>query len=157
VRIIIIAAVANNNVIGLNGNIPWHSSDDMKLFKETTSGYPVIMGRKTYQSLTKILPDRINIIISNSLKQVTGALVFCSLRSAINYCIQKKYEKIFIAGGGEIYSQSISFADELIISKFDLDNEGDIFFPKIEAAIWQLKNKIDFNGFSVYNYLRKLI
>jgi len=155
VKVIIIAAIANNNVIGFNGSVPWHSSDDMKFFKETTLGHPVIMGRKTFQSIAKILPDRINIVISGSLKNEKGVLIFNSLISAMNYCRKKQFEKVFIIGGGQIFAQCIEFADELLISKFETETEGDVFFPEINKNIWQIKNKIDFNGFSVYNYLRK--
>lgn len=155
-KVVIIAALANNNVIGFDGKIPWYSQEDLKFFKEQTSGHAVIMGRKTFESLDKQLGNRINIIISKKLKEVKDGYLFHSLTESLEFCKSKKFLKVFIIGGGKIYEEAIRFADELIISKFNINVNGDTFFPAIDEDIWIEKNKIDFNGFSVYNYLRKI-
>lgn len=154
-KVIIIAAIANNNVIGFNGKIPWYSKDDLNFFKMKTSGHPIIMGRITFESIKNELPNRIKIVISSTLNEVKNGYIFNSLRKALDFCRDKKFKNVYIIGGGKIYNEAISFADELIISRFNLNVSGDVFFPTINESIWFVKNKIDFNGFSVYNYSRK--
>ncbi len=154
---IIIAAIGKNNVIGKNGKLPWKSPVEMKLFKETTTGFPVIMGRKTFESLEKPLENRLNIVVSGSLKidKETGILVFESLTGAINYCEEKKYPKIFIIGGGEIFKNSIGIADEMLISKMKKDYEGDVYFPVINSEKWKKKLLRKYEDFDLYEYTSK--
>lgn len=154
-KIVIIAAVANNNVIGYKGKIPWQSVEDLKFFKNTTKNFPVIMGRKTFQSIGSLLSSRINIILSRSDFYYDGAFVFNDFESAIDYCSSKGFAKVFIIGGADIYQQSIALADELIISRFSFEAKGDVYFPDIDENIWIVSNKIAFNNFSVYYYSRK--
>lgn len=154
-KVVIIAAIAHNNVIGKDGKIPWYSEDDLKFFKETTLNYPVIMGRKTFQSIGKVLPNRINMVLSNSNLHNENILVYKNISTALSFCKKKKFEKVFIIGGESIYTQFMDIADELIISKFNLNLDGDRFFPNINFDTWTEYQRIDFNDFSVYYYLRK--
>ncbi len=154
---IIIAATAQNGVIGNSGKIPWHSSTEFKHFKQTTIGFPIIMGRKTFESIRKPLPGRLSIIISRNPElsyEFENVVVFTSLEKAIHYCETEKYEKVFIIGGGEIYKQSLKFVDELIISIMKLEVEGDTFFPKIDKNIWEVTDKKEFDEFTVCYYSR---
>lgn len=154
---IIIAAVAQNGVIGNAGAIPWHSKEDFKHFKQTTMGFPIIMGRKCFESIKKPLKGRLNIIVTrNSNYKIDGedVLVMGSINAALQYC-RDKYEKAFIIGGGEIYNQSLKDADEMIISKMKLNVEGDTYFPKIDENEWKAERETDMGEFSVIHYIRK--
>lgn len=132
----LIAAQTCNRVIGRNNSMPWHLPRDLAHFKATTLGYPVIMGRNTYQSLGKALPKRTNHVISRQTAlNLSDAQTHTSLESAISAC--QNEEKIFIIGGGELYHSSITIADELNITWIDTELEGDCFFPKIDPNIWQ--------------------
>ncbi len=156
---IIISAVAKNGVIGRSsGEIPWHSKQEFQHFKSTTLGFPVLMGRITFESLSKPLKNRLNIIISRNEKlnyNFTNTKIFNELDSAYSYCEDKKYDKIFIIGGAKIYSQAIETADEMIISIMDFEADGDVFFPIIDEGIWEIKSREKRVGFEVLLYMRK--
>lgn len=156
---IIIVAIAQNNVIGkANGEMPWYVKEEFKHFKDTTFGYPIIMGRKTYETLGKPLKGRLNIIITrNKNYQVDfeNVLIFNSLKNSIDYCQNNKYEKIFIIGGGEIYLQAIDLVDEMIISKMKFSAEGEIKFPQLNQSDWIIEELLDKEQFTVYIYKRK--
>jgi dihydrofolate reductase len=158
-EIIIIAAVAKNGIIGSNGKIPWHSKEDFIQFKKVTTGYPVVMGRKTFESLGKPLKERLNIIITRNADYkcgCQGVAMFHDVKSAIEYCRNEiRAEKIFIIGGGEIYRDSISLADTLRISRMDLEPDGDVAFPEIDAESWMLESQEEFPGFQLAVYKRK--
>ena len=155
---IIIAAVSQNNVIGFNGKIPWHSKEEFKHFKSTTIGYPIIMGRNTFESLGKPLINRTNIIITrnpDNKYNFDDLMYFKNLEDAYTYCESEKHEKVFIIGGGEIYKSSINNSDELIISVMKFDVEGDTYFPEISKNIWEVTAIKETSEFSVYYYSRK--
>lgn len=131
----IIVAVAQNNVIGGGNNLLWHIREDLMRFKEITSGHPVIMGRKTFESLGKALPNRRNIVITRNKDFVAeGCETVGSLQEAIE--LFPYQEEIFIIGGGEIYSQAIKLADKMYITWVYKDYEGDTFFPEIHPDQW---------------------
>lgn len=157
---ILIAAVSANGIIGREGTIPWHSRAELKNFKSITMGYPIIMGRKTYESIGKPLPGRLNIVISRNREFNPGfseIRVFGSLEEAYIYCIREANpEKVFIIGGGELYRQSIKDADKLIISQMNLEAEGDVYFPEISPEIWEEENAVSYDEFIVRTYKRKL-
>lgn len=142
-EIIIIVAVAGNNVIGKKGKIPWHISDDFKHFKKKTLGYPCIMGDVTYESLPqKPLPGRENIILTfNKDYKPAGTTIFHSFDEALSYCKDK--EKVFIIGGASIYQQAMKFADTLEITKLKNNFEGDTYFPEIKGSDWKLVERLD--------------
>lgn len=158
-KIIIIVAIAKNNVIGrLNGEMPWHVSEDFRHFKKTTMGFPIIMGRKSFESLGKPLKGRENIVITKNkdLKYNLDELnIFYSLNDAIDYCKSLNVEKIFITGGGEIYKQSISMADEMIISYMNFDAEGEVEFPEFIVDDWEITNRDKRDQFEIVYYSRK--
>lgn len=134
----IIVAMGKNNAIGLENTMPWHLPKDLKHFKEKTSGHPVIMGRKTYESIGKPLPNRTNIVISRKENWFEeGILIVGSIKEAMKFA-QKINEDYFIIGGGSLYEQTMGLADRLIITEVDATPEADTFFPKIDEKIWKL-------------------
>jgi dihydrofolate reductase len=135
--IILIAAVAENNALGKNNDLLWHLPKDFKRFKEITSGHHIIMGRKTFESFPKPLPNRTHVIITRQKEYVCeGCIVVQDLEKAIAVC--PKNEDVFVIGGGEIYSQSIHLADQLDITRVHHSFEADVFFPEIDPEIWEL-------------------
>ena len=135
--IILIAAIAENNALGKNNDLLWHLPKDFKRFKEITSGHHIIMGRKTFESFPKPLPNRTHVIITRQKDYVCeGCIVVQDLEKAIAVC--PKNEDIFVIGGGEIYSQSIHLADQLDITRVHHSFEADVFFPEIDPEIWEL-------------------
>jgi dihydrofolate reductase len=138
--IILIAAVAENNALGKNNDLLWHLPNDFKRFKEITSGHHIIMGRKTFESFPKPLPNRTHVVITrqNDYKY-QGCIVVHDFAKAISSCPEN--ETIFIIGGGEIYTQSIELADRLDITRVHHSFEADVYFPFIDPKIWELKSE----------------
>lgn len=136
----VIAAISDNNAIGRSGDIPWHLSEDLKYFKKTTSDCPVIMGRKTFESIGRPLPKRTNIVISRSEDCPNGTLLAHSLEQAFEIAESHLGESgnCFILGGGQIYAKAISIADALYIThvKASID-DADTFFPQINKSEWE--------------------
>lgn len=156
---IIIAAVAKNNVIGKDGIMPWHSKEDLKHFKETTMGFPLIMGRKTFFSMGgKPLKGRLNIVLTrdkNFEKPHKDVLVFSTIEDAYNHCEEENYGKVFVTGGGEIYKKEINNVDELLISEMNVEVEGDTFFPEIDENIWEVAEVIQYSDFVLKKYRKR--
>ena len=133
----IIVAMSENNVIGLNNSLPWHLSDDLKRFKEITTGHQIVMGRKTYESIGRPLPNRDNFVLTRNAKlQIDGINVIKSLND-----IPSSDKKTFIIGGGEIYTQLINSCDELLVTKIHCAIDGDAYFPIIDLSVWSLINQ----------------
>ena len=132
----LIVAMGNQNEIGKNNQLLWHLPKDLKRFKELTTGHPIIMGRKTYESIGKPLPNRTNIVVSRKENWFEeGILIVNSLKEAIKHA-KKINPEIFIIGGGNIYEQTINMADKLEITAVDATVEADTFFPKIDTKLW---------------------
>ncbi len=134
-----------NNAIGKNGQLLCHLPADLKFFKATTMGCPIIMGRKTYESMGRVLPGRRNIIISrNANYKIEGAEVFSTIQAALEKCNE---EKIFIIGGGEIYRQSFNQIDELYRTLIHQKFDADTYFPEIKKyeleLVWEEKHLAD--------------
>lgn len=132
-RISIIAAFGDSNrVIGNKGKIPWHIPDDFKHFKDLTSGHVIIMGRKTFESIGKSLPNRINMVVTRDAKYTAeGCIVVDSMEKALEIAKQKEEKgEVFIIGGGEIYKQGLPFTDRLYLTIIQGEFEGDAFFPE---------------------------
>jgi len=129
----------NNRVIGKDNTLPWHSSSDLKRFREYTSGCPIVMGRKTHESIGRVLPNRTNIIVSRQLDYTApGALVFPSIDEAL-YKAEALGAEVFIIGGGEIFKQTIDRAERLYITKMKkVSSEGDTFFPNFEKQEFRI-------------------
>lgn len=128
----LIVAAADNNVIGFDGKMPWHLPEDLKYFKNTTWGMPVIMGRKTFEAMGKPLPGRKNIVVtSNADWQAPDATVATSLDDAIEKAQVGFAKELFVIGGGEIYKQAIDRADKIYMTRVMTCPQGDTWFPKI--------------------------
>ncbi|HKX86893.1 MAG TPA: dihydrofolate reductase [Flavobacterium sp.] len=136
--ITLIAAAGENNELGKDNDLLWHLPDDFKRFKTLTTGHYIIMGRKTFESFPKPLPNRTHIIITRSKEYDApeGCIVVNSLEKAI--AVSPKNETLFIIGGGEIYKQSIDHADCIELTRVHNSFEADTFFPEIDAEKWQL-------------------
>lgn len=135
--ITIIAAIGNNNELGKNNALLWSLPDDLKNFKEQTTGNTIIMGRKTFESIGRALPNRNNIVVTrNADFNYDGVTVAHSLDEALQLA-QKNNNEIFIIGGGELYKAALSFADKLEITKVHGDFDADVFFPYIDTSIWR--------------------
>ncbi len=134
--------MASNRAIGLNNQMPWHLSADLKKFKQITMGSPILMGRKTYESIGRPLPGRSNIIISrNTDYQQQDCLVFDDIDKAIGAC--KDYDEIFIIGGATFYDAMLPKADTLYLTEIHQDFEGDTFFPVIKPEEWKETDRVD--------------
>ena len=157
-KIIIISAIARNGVIGKsNGEMPWHVKEEFQHFKQTTLGFPVIMGRKTFETLGKPLKGRENIIITRNNDfnlSFDDTKIFHSIQESINYCRSKKYEKAFMIGGGQIYKQALLLADEMILSYMKFEAKGDIFFPEFNIDEWEKKSTEDREQFEIVTYVK---
>jgi len=143
VKISIIVAVATNNVIGRDGELPWRLPEDLKRFKQLTSGKPVIMGRLTYESIGKPLPDRKNIVLStrNGLK-IDGCDVVDTPDAAIR--LARGAEEVMVIGGGGVYSQMLPMADRIYMTRINATVDGDTFFPELNDNEWQVVDRVDF-------------
>ncbi len=134
--ITIIAAVAENNVIGKDNDLIWHLSDDLKHFKDLTSGHHIIMGRKTFESMPKALPNRTNVVITRQDDfSAENVIVAGSLQEALE--VAKEDPQPFIIGGGEIYKQALQFTDRIELTRVHHSFEGDTFFPEINTVVWK--------------------
>lgn len=155
---IILAAVSKNNVIGKDGKVPWHSSEELRHFKKTTLGFPVIMGRKTWESLGHPLEGRLNAVITHNQNYSTPfheVVIFYSIDQALKFFATSVYEKVFIIGGEEIFKQTINEADEIILSEMNFEAEGDVNFPDFDGTEWILVSSELFTDFTVHHYIRK--
>jgi dihydrofolate reductase len=158
----IMAAIAANNALGKDNQLIWHLPADLKRFKKTTLHHAVIMGRKTYESLGKPLPNRSNILITrNKNYKAEGCVVVNSLKKALKVAL-KSDENPFILGGAEIYKQAMPFADKLDITFVHHQFEADVFFPEIDKTIWKETSRENFKtdennkyDYSFVTYIRK--
>jgi dihydrofolate reductase len=153
-KISLIAAMASNRVIGNNNVMPWHLSADLKKFKQITMGSPILMGRKTYESIGKPLPGRTNIILSrNPEYQQHGCLVFNDIETAIKKACESAGE-IFVIGGADLYEATLPIADALYLTIINRAFQGDTFFPDIDLNDWSEveREDIDDDPDAVFSY-----
>jgi dihydrofolate reductase len=135
-RITIIAAVATNGVIGRDNRMPWHLSDDLRHFKALTMGHPMIMGRKTWESLPGRLPGRPHIVVTrNPAYRAEGATIATSLHSAVTAAGET--DEVFVIGGAELYAQAFPFADRLQLTEIAANFDGDAHFPNWNRKQWR--------------------
>ena len=124
----LIAALARNHTVGIANRLPWHLSDDLKYFKATTSGHPIIMGRKTYDSIGRPLPGRHNIVVTRDRNwKADGVTVVHSIAEAV--AAAGKVNEVFLIGGASLYAEALPLADRLYLTEIDADFDGDAFFP----------------------------
>lgn len=135
-RIYLVAAVAANGVIGAGGRVPWHLPEDLKHFKSLTLGHPVIMGRRTWESIGRPLPGRENIVVTRRPGfEAPGASVAASLEAALALCLGEPV--VFVIGGAELYAAALPIADGLVLTEIHRDYEGDVRFPDWDRARWR--------------------
>jgi dihydrofolate reductase len=153
-KLIIIAAVNPKRVIGKNGALPWHISEDMKRFKLLTTGHTVLMGRKTFESIGRVLPKRRNVVLSS--RPIPDVETYASLEAALGSLHEE--EKVFVIGGGELYAQTLPIADEVCLTLVDDDTDGDVFFPPYEDVLnrqFTLRFEERHEGFVFKDYIKK--
>ena len=149
----LVVAAADNNAIGKDNQLLWHLPNDLKFFKNTTWGMPVIMGRKTFESVNKPLPGRFNIVITRQKDwKAEGVIVATDLNDAINKAKETNSKEFFVIGGGEIYKQAIEIADRIYITRVHAKLEGDTFFPVIDENKWKLVSHQDFSADDKHKY-----
>ena len=146
--IALIAAVAENGVIGTSGEIPWRLPSDFAFFKRTTLGKPVVMGRKTFESIGRPLPGRTNLVVTaRSGYQPEGVEVMPSLEAALDraqeIAARDGVEELMVMGGGEVYRATIGVADRLYITHVAVSPTGDAHFPEIDPAVWEVDRTLD--------------
>lgn len=150
----IIAAISKNNVLGGNNTLLWHLPSDLKRFKKLTTGSTVIMGRKTFESIGKPLPNRKNIVVSRTKLSIDGVDVVDNISDALT-------DDCFIIGGGQIYEKTIDIADKIYLTVIDSDFKGDTFFPvigddwKITSVEWHKPDKKNKYNYSFIIYEKK--
>lgn len=159
-----VVAMSNNWVIGVNNDLPWSLKDDLAHFKKYTTGKIMIMGRKTYESIGRPLPNRVNYVISSTLKDIEGVSIFTSLEDAIEaakiYNLDQDIaNEVAIIGGGYLFRDSIHSFNKLVLTRVDCSIDGDVYYPEIDFNNWELissnkflKNKDNQYDFTVETY-----
>jgi dihydrofolate reductase len=143
----LVVAATENNVIGKNNKLLWHLPNDLRFFKNITWAMPVIMGRKTFDSLTKPLTGRTNIVVTRQPNwQKKGVRVVEHLDQAFKEAAYTDAKEAFIIGGGEIFRQTISLAHKIYLTRVHTNLDGDTFFPAIDTNEWNLASNLDFNA-----------
>lgn len=154
-EIIIIAAMAKNRIIGKDGALPWHIPEELRLFKKTTIGFPMIMGRKTFESFPAPLPGRRHIVLSRNKDYMPkGGEYAPSLSDALQLCGES--QKVFIIGGAEIFRQALELSTSILLTLLDRDAEGDVSFPEFSEEQFKEVNRQHYPGgsepFTVVHY-----
>lgn len=157
----IIAAMAENGVIGINNKLPWHIPEDLKRFKQLTYGHPVIMGRKTCESIVDMLgnplPGRPNIVISKSGFELEGIHVVTNIKAAVRkskeLILNSDGNEAFIIGGAQLFAQSMLFADRIYLTTVHKKVKGDAYFPRIDMSEWKKSDKQTFSGDPSFTFM----
>lgn len=142
-KISLIVAASENNVIGINNDLPWRLPDDMKFFVQTTKGHHILTGRKNLESFGKLLPNRTNIVLTNK-KDYTfeGAEIFHDIEEAVDFARSRGEEELMVIGGGEIYKQFMGQANKIYLTRVHTNIEGDTVFPEIDENEWQVVKEV---------------
>ena len=147
----LIVAMAHDRVIGKDNRMPWHLPADLQHFKAITSGHPVIMGRKTFESIGKALPNRRNIVVSrNANYSAAGAELVNSLEAALS--LVKDQEEVFVIGGSQLFKEALPLAQKMYITYIDMHVDGDTFFPEWDHAQWHETSRKFFNPTPEFPY-----
>ena len=143
-----VVALSNNNVIGVDNDLPWSLKADLSHFKKYTTNKIIIMGRKTYESIGKPLPNRVNYVVSRTINEIEGAIVCNSTENAIEsakeLCSKENLNEIVIIGGGYLFRDTVPITNKLIITRVDCDIDGDVFYPDIDLSNWKKLESIKF-------------
>jgi dihydrofolate reductase len=135
--IIMIAAASKNDALGKNNDLLWHLPDDFKRFKQLTTGHYIIMGRKTFESFPKLLPNRTHVVITRQKKYAPdGCIVVDSLEKALQ--VVPEFEDVYVIGGGEIYQQALAVSDKIELTRVHAEFDADTFFPKLNPEHWKI-------------------
>lgn len=145
--------MTKENIIGKDNNIPWHISDDLKLFKKNTINNTIIMGRKTYESIGKPLPKRKNIVVSSKLKVDNEVKVCDTFEKAINLA-ENLGKDIFFIGGNQIYKSALKIADHIYLSLVKGNYSGNVYFPEYDKKDWQMIDSKEYDKFTFIRYKR---
>ena len=138
-KISLIVAASENNVIGRDNDLPWKLPDDMKHFVKTTKGHCILMGRKNLESFGRLLPNRTNILLTRDREyKFEGAEIFYELEQAIAFAKKSGEEELMVIGGGEIYRQCMPFADRVYLTRVHAEVEGDVYFPELDSSFWEV-------------------
>ncbi|BDD03692.1 dihydrofolate reductase [Aureibacter tunicatorum] len=141
----IVVAKASNNVIGKDNELIWHLPADLKHFKKVTMGGAMLMGRKTFESIGRPLPGRLNVVITrNEGFEAEGCIVVKSIDEGVKASQQQGYDDIYVIGGGNIYAQTLSKVNTIYLTEIDGNFEGDVYFPELELSEWNIEEREDF-------------
>jgi dihydrofolate reductase len=153
-RITLIAAVARHGVIGAGNTMPWHLPEDFAYFKRMTTGHPLVMGRRTFDSIGRVLPGRRSIVITRQAGwSHAGVETAHSFAEAL--ALAGPADEVFVAGGGEVYAEAMPWAHRLLVTEVDLEPEGDVRFPTIDPAVWHETSREPRDGFAWVTYERR--
>jgi len=156
VAVSIVAAVARNGVIGADGGLPWHLPDDLRLFKETTLGHVLVMGRRTYESIGRPLPGRTTVVVTRQEGWSPGAgevVVAHGVEEALGRA-RAVDDEVFVVGGGELYAAALPYADRLILTFVEQEPEGDTTFPEVDWDAWRETAREPGDGWVRVTYAR---
>ena len=158
-----VVALSNNNVIGVDNNLPWNLKTDLMHFKNYTTNKIIVMGRKTYESIGKPLPNRLNFIVSKTIGEIENAFVFKSTKEAIDAAKKKclddeNYNEIVVIGGGYLFKDTLEITNKLVLTNVDCDINGDVYYPDIDFKLWKEKSSENFsrNEDNDYNFTVKV-
>ena len=152
-RVSLIAAVARNGVIGADDALPWHLPEDFAFFKRTTMGHPLVMGRRTFDSIGRVLPGRRSIVITRQRDwRHADVEVAHSLVEAL--ALAGPADEVFVAGGGQVYAEAMPWAHRILVTEVEAEPEGDVVFPPIDDTVWRETSREARDGFAWVTYER---
>ena len=143
-KISMIVAYGKNYQIGKNNSLLWHIPDDLKNFKKITNGHHIIMGRKTFESIGKPLPNRTSVVLSKNSFFFEGVYTYENLHNALEFCQNNKEEEVFIIGGAQLYKLAFPYVHRLYLSQVDYDGDADAFLERIDFSKWNLEKEEEF-------------
>ena len=156
-----VVALSNNNVIGVNNDLPWNLKTDLAHFKAYTTNKIIVMGRKTFQSIGRPLPNRLNFVVSKTIKDIEGAHVFTSTEEALSnankLCVENSYKEIVIIGGGYLFRETLDIVNKLVLTRVDCDIDGDVYYPEINLENWKETSSVEHKKDSENEYNFKVI
>jgi dihydrofolate reductase len=141
----LIVAMAKDNIIGVNNSLPWSIPEDLKRFKKLTLGYPIIMGRKTHESIGRVLSGRENIVITSEPEKITDLEVkaFKTIEDALTYCEEFQYSQVFFIGGAKLYEQVLDSVDMIYLTQIEAEIAGDTKFPKLDYSQFKILKVVE--------------
>ncbi len=152
-RVSLLVAVGRNGVIGSGNAMPWHLPEDFAFFKRTTMGHPMVMGRRTFDSIGRVLPGRRTIVISRQPDWAHPDVETAhSLVEALS--LAGPADEVFVVGGGQVYEEAMPYAHRLLVTEVDLEPEGDVRFPPIDPDLWRESARVPRDGFTWVTYDR---